>query len=161
MFTKIIPYNLKASKKIINKKLYLQEEEINDPISSDPDLTVDINEVVEENITYDNKSKYNKKPKMKCSDDDYIEVPGGTESITWTDDEGQSYEISISDLQEYDGDDGEIEYTKSKKPITKLILLHKESKNNKKIYNKVPNILLAKKNIELSMLKYSNSRIYS
>ena len=75
----------------------------------------------------------NKKTKItyKC-DDDYIEVPGGTESVTWTDEDGQSYEVDIGDLQEYDGEDGEIQYTKGRKNIP-MILTHKRKGKKKPV----------------------------
>ena len=46
--------------------------------------------------------------------DDYIEIPGGSDTVPYTDDEGNQYEIPLDDLIEYDGDDGEIQYTSGK-----------------------------------------------
>lgn len=90
--------------------------EINDP-------TVDIDDRPDHTHYEDCKGK-SKKPRLHCSGDDYIEVPGGTDSVVYTDDEGQSYEVSIDDLIEYDGDDGEIQYTKGKGKNTPLIAMH-------------------------------------
>ncbi len=59
-----------------------------------------------------------KKAKVKYRmSGDYIEVPGGTESVTWTDEDGQTYEVDVGDLIDYDGDDGEIQYTSGKSKI--------------------------------------------
>ena len=101
-------------------------EEINDP-----------NPIDESPRGYEGEVDYNAKKKTskvkyKCSDD-YIEVPGGTESVTWTDDEGQSYEVDISDLQEYDGEDGEIEYTKGRN--TTPMKMKTKSKQNMPMLN--------------------------
>lgn len=60
------------------------------------------------------KIKYNLKDD---DDDDYIEVPGGSDTVPYTDDEGNQYEIPLDDLIEYDGDDGEIQYTSGKSMI--------------------------------------------
>lgn len=73
-------------------------------------------------LTAGNKSKLLKrKPIYRLddddNDDDYIEVPGGSDTVPYTDDEGNQYEIPLDDLIEYDGDDGEIQYTSSQKRI--------------------------------------------
>lgn len=81
-------------------------------------------------------------------DDDYIEVPGGTESIVYTDDDGNKYEVSISDLQEYDGDDGEIKYTKSSKNLTIPLMTISSAKNK---FMRYPSAF---------MNKYAMQRVY-
>ena len=131
-------YPLKTKKKIVYKldhdpkedeswSRHTEEiEEINNPNPIDEG-----HHAYEGQVDYNAKKKTSK-VKYKCSgpDDDYIEVPGGTESITWTDEDGQSYEVDIGDLQEYDGDDGEIEYTKGRNNYPmKLQAKFKQSKN--------------------------------
>lgn len=65
------------------------------------------------------------KSKLYCSrDDDYIEVPGGSDTVPYTDEDGNQYEIPLDDLIEYDGDDGEIQYTKSKGKNIPLVAMH-------------------------------------
>ena len=65
------------------------------------------------------------KSKLHCSrDDDYIEVPGGSDTVPYTDEDGNQYEIPLDDLIEYDGDDGEIQYTKSKGKNIPLVAMH-------------------------------------
>ena len=98
-------------------------EEINDPTPLDID-----GDDRPSHIHYEDCKGKKKKPKLHCDGDDdeeYIEVPGGTESVEWTDPEtGTTYEVDISDLQEYDGDDGEIQYTKSKGKNIPLVAMH-------------------------------------
>ncbi len=95
--------------------------EINEP-------TIDIDDDRPNHTHYEDCKGKKKKPKLHCGgndDEEYIEVPGGTESVEWTDPEtGDTYEVDISDLQEYDGDDGEIQYTKAKKKNIPLVLMH-------------------------------------
>ena len=92
----------------------------------DPEPEVDTGEDhVHYNMKFQQYSLTPRKRKQKkvvyhC--DDYIEVPGGTDSVTYTDEDGNQYEVSIDDLQYYDGDDGEIQYTKGKKRIPKMYL---------------------------------------
>lgn len=83
----------------------------------------------EDHTHYDMKSQQysltprkRKQKKVVYHCEDYIEVPGGTDSVTYTDEDGNQYEVSIDDLQYYDGDDGEIQYTKGKKRIPKMYL---------------------------------------
>lgn len=47
--------------------------------------------------------------KLSCSGPDYIEVPGGSDTVPYTDDEGNDYEIPLDDLLDYDTDN-EIEF---------------------------------------------------
>ena len=64
-------------------------------------------------------------PNPNCSEnDDYIEVPGGSDTVPYTDEDGNQYEIPLDDLIEYDGDDGEIQYTKSKGKNIPLVAMH-------------------------------------
>ena len=94
-------------------------EEINDP------TPLDINGDDRPSHTHyeDCKSK-KRKPKLHCSGDDYIEVPGGSDTVPYTDEDGNQYEIPLDDLIEYDGDDGEIQYTKSKGKNIPLVAMH-------------------------------------
>lgn len=106
----------------------------------------------------DKKSSQKVKYKLKDDDDDdYIEVPGGSDTVPYTDDEGNQYEIPLDDLIEYDGDDGEIQYTSGKKPLSKRRVIKKSPKK------KVPASLLMHKNIQLAMLQHTmnQQRIYS
>lgn len=75
-------------------------------------------------------SKPNTKVKYNCSndedDDDYIEVNTDSETFTYTDEDGQTWEINTDDVIEYDKDDegypSEITYvskSKTKKPQVK------------------------------------------
>ena len=65
------------------------------------------------------------KSKLYCSkDDDYIEVSGGSDTVPYTDEDGNQYEIPLDDLIEYDGDDGEIQYTKNKGKNIPLVAMH-------------------------------------
>lgn len=109
-------------KDIITSEDYHIDEgpvEINDP-------TVDIDNGDRPNHThYEDCKGKNKKPKLHCGrDDDYIEVPGGSDTVPYTDDDGNQYEIPLDDLIEYDGEDGEIQYTKGKGKNTPLIAMH-------------------------------------
>ena len=95
-------------------------EEINDPTS----LDIDGDDRPSHTHYEDCKSK-KRKPKLHCSgDDDYIEVPGGSDTVPYTDEDGNQYEIPLDDLIEYDGDDGEIQYTKSKGKNIPLVAMH-------------------------------------
>lgn len=117
--------------------------EINDPtpIPSNHD---DIREE-----TYDFKQKYSKRsyhmtstiPNTKVKynlahniDDiderGVIEIPATNDTVIYQDEEGQYYEVPVSDLIDYDGDDGEITYHSKS--------LHKVSKKR----NKLPNIAI-------------------
>lgn len=108
-------------------------------------------------IHYEDCKGKKKKPKLHCGGDDeeeYIEVPGGTESVEWTDPEtGDTYEVDISDLQEYDGDDGEIQYTKGKKKNIPLVLMH----HIKDKPNYYLNMIMAKQN----MMRQFGTRQYN
>lgn len=94
-------------------------EEINDP------TPLENNSDISSHTHYDTKAK-KKKVVYHCGDDrdDYIEVPGGSDTVPYTDEDGNQYEIPLDDLIEYDGDDGEIQYTKGKKKNTPLVLMH-------------------------------------
>ena len=95
-------------------------EEINDPTP----LDIDGGDRPSHTHYEDCKGK-NKKPRLHCSgDDDYIEVPGGSDTVPYTDEDGNQYEIPLDDLIEYDGEDGEIQYTKGKGKNTPLIAMH-------------------------------------
>ena len=87
------------------------------------DATPTVEEVEENNPQELNAKSKKKAKKVVYHCDDYIEVPGGTDSVTYTDEDGNNYEVSIDDLQYYDGDDGEIQYTSGKKQKSKLNLL--------------------------------------
>jgi len=104
---------------------------------------------------YDITAKKKQKQKIvyHCGDD-YIEVPGGTDSVVYTDDEGQSYEVSIDDLIEYDGDDGEIQYTSGRKGKKSLKLSHK-------LQDKVPPVIMARQSAQFSMFQHTFPRVYS
>lgn len=94
-------------------------EEINDPI-----IDIDGGDHPSHTHYEDCKSK-KRKPKLYCGrDDDYIEVPGGSDTVPYTDEDGNQYEIPLDDLIEYDGDDGEIQYTKSKSKNIPLVAMH-------------------------------------
>ncbi len=67
-------------------------------------------------------------PIFHCSTD-YIEIPGGSDSVPYTDEEGNNYEIPLGDLIDYDGDDGEIQYTKSKKQVKKYYMQSVQLRN--------------------------------
>ncbi len=112
--------------------------------------------IPEYNNDYDITAKKKQKQKITyhCGDD-YIEVPGGTNSVVYTDDKGQSYEVSIDDLQEYDGDDGEIEYTSSNKRDKKSLKL------SHKLQDKVPLAIMARQNAQLSIFQHTFPRVYS
>lgn len=102
------------------------------------------------------KKKHKQRIIYHCGDD-YIEVPGGSDTVPYTDDEGNQYEIPLDDLIEYDGEDGEIQYTSGKNPLSK----HKVIKTSSK--KKVPESLLMHKNIQLAILQHTMNyqRIYS
>lgn len=87
------------------------------------DATPTVEEVEENNPQERNTKSKKKAKKIVYHCDDYIEVPGGTDSVTYTDEDGNNYEVSIDDLQYYDGDDGEIQYTSGKKQKSKMNLL--------------------------------------
>lgn len=89
--------------------------------------------------------------KLYCSDDDYIEIPGGSDTVPYTDDEGNEYEIPLDDLIEYD-EDGEIEYTKGKSPKRKL---HMKAKTAAKKVQGIRMIMMA------NMANGLRNRIYS
>lgn len=93
-------------------------EEIFDP-------TVDVDGSNSIHTHYEDCKGKKKKPKLHCSrDDDYIEVPGGSDTVPYTDEDGNEYEIPLDDLIEYDGDDGEIQYTKGKGKNAPLVAMH-------------------------------------
>lgn len=92
-----------------------------------------------------------KKAKVKYRmSGDYIEVPGGSDTVPYTDDEGNQYEIPLDDLIEYDGDDGEIQYTSGRSKI-----INKRKTNVKKKFNQVQ--------LQLAMVKAQmiRPRVYS
>jgi len=92
-----------------------------------------------------------KKSKVKYRmSGDYIEVPGGSDTVPYTDDEGNQYEIPLDDLIEYDGDDGEIQYTSGRSKI-----INKRKTNVKKKFNQVQ--------LQLAMVKAQmiRPRVYS
>jgi hypothetical protein len=108
----VIPSNVDDDKRT-------EIEEINDPTSLDID-----GDDRSSHTHYDTKSK-KKKVVYHCSrDDDYIEVPGGSDTVPYTDEDGNQYEIPLDDLIEYDGEDGEIQYTKSKGKNVPLVAMH-------------------------------------
>lgn len=57
---------------------------------------------------YDNINSNNNTPE----DRGVIEVPAGSESVIYQDEEGNYYEVDIGELEDYD-DEGEIEHSKS------------------------------------------------
>lgn len=61
-----------------------------------------------------------------------IEVPADAEVVIYQDETGQYYEVSIDELKEYDGDDGEITYHNS--PIARV----KTIKRNQNFDRKLP-----------------------
>ena len=146
---------LKGNRKISYKMME------NDPVEETPDIHQTPSEVTEiedpvigtadedrpRHTHYDDCKNMVKKPKLRCDSDDddeeYIEVPGGSDSVEWTDEDGQTYEVSIDDLIEYDGDDGEIQYTKGKKKNTPLVAMH-HIKDNPNYYL---NMIMAKQSM--------------
>lgn len=94
-------------------------EEINDP------TPLENNSDISSHTHYDTRSK-KKKVVYHCGDDreEYIEVPGGSDTVPYTDEDGNQYEIPLDDLIEYDGEDGEIQYTKSKGKNVPLVAMH-------------------------------------
>jgi len=97
------------------------------------------------NSTINQKIKYsctdkNGNPEHNIDDIDsrgVIEIPVTNETVIYQDEEGQYYEVPVSDLIEYDGDDGEITY-------------HNKGKN-KNSYS-----FLNKQNVQLLMLQHSS-----
>jgi hypothetical protein len=118
------------------KKLCFYEQEII-PSNVDDDKRIETEDIIDptpldidgddypSHIHYEDCKSKKRKPKLHCSgDDDYIEVPGGSDTVPYTDDEGNQYEIPLDDLIEYDGEDGEIQYTKSKGKNAPLVAMH-------------------------------------
>lgn len=123
-------------------------EEINDPT---PDID---GGDYHTHYDYDTTAKSKKKVVYHCGgDDEYIEVPGGSDTVPYTDDEGNQYEIPLDDLIEYDGDDGEIQYTSGKRGKKSLKLSHK-------LQDRVPPVIMAKQNIQLAMFQQFGPRAY-
>lgn len=92
---------------------------------NDPTVDVDDGDRQTDYTYYEDCKGKNKKPKLHCSrDDDYIEVPGGSDTVPYTDEDGNQYEIPLDDLIEYDGEDGEIQYTKGKGKNIPLMAMH-------------------------------------
>ena len=111
-------------------------EEINDPTPLDID-----GGDRHSHIHYEDCKSKKRKPKLYCGrDDDYIEVPGGSDTVPYTDEDGNEYEIPLDDLIEYDGDDGEIQYTKGKGKTVPLVAMH-HIKDNPNYYL---NMIIAK-----------------
>lgn len=51
-----------------------------------------------------------------------IEIPATNDTVIYQDEEGQYYEVPVSDLIDYDGDDGEITYhSKGRKKVPEAI----------------------------------------
>ena len=70
------------------------------------------------------KVKYNLAHNIDDIDDrGVIEIPATNDTVIYQDEEGQYYEVPVSDLIDYDGDDGEITYHSKS--------LHKVSKKKK------------------------------
>lgn len=119
-FVSTMSHPLKGNHKIIYR---LQEE------GGDYPTQIDINGGDRPSyIHYEDCKTKKKKPKLHCGggddDEEYIEVPGGSDTVPYTDEDGNQYEIPLDDLIEYDGDDGEIQYTKGKGKNTPLIAMH-------------------------------------
>ena len=70
-----------------------------------------------------------------------IEIPATNDTVIYQDEEGQYYEVPVSDLIEYDGDDGEITYH-SKAKGNRLPLTRKH--HIKDIPNYYLNMIMAK-----------------
>lgn len=84
-----------------------------------------------------------------------IEIPASNDTVIYQDEEGQYYEVPVSDLIEYDGDDGEITYhSKGKKRKSRMVLSHK-------LQDKVPPVILAKQNAQLAMIQSMYGRVFS
>lgn len=64
----------------------------------------------------------------KSEDRGVIEVPAGSESVIYQDEEGNYYEISIGELEDYD-DEGEIEHSKSSSTTKRITAKSKKTTN--------------------------------
>jgi len=83
-----------------------------------------------------------------------IEIPANNDTVIYQDEEGQYYEVPVSDLIEYDGDDGEITYhSKSKKRKPRMVLSHT-------LKDRVPPQILAKQNTQLAMVQAMYGRVF-
>ena len=143
-------------------------EEIYDP-SPTPSTDVDYSTSAKYNISTSLKTvkkiKYhlideNGNPEHNVDDIDdrgVIETSIDSETVIYQDEDGQYYEVSIDDLIEYDGDDGEITYH-SKKIRKKPRMILSPKKSNR---IKVPSSIMKNNNIRLMMLQNRYSRIYS
>ncbi len=72
--------------------------------------------------TYDNINSNNNTPE----DRGVIEVPAGSESVIYQDEDGNYYEIDIGELEDYD-DEGEIEHSKSSAATRRISTKSKKS----------------------------------
>lgn len=68
-----------------------------------------------------------------------IEVPADAETVIYQDEDGQYYEVDIGELEEYDGDDGDITYHSKAKSKGTSTLRH----NKQRMLNIPPYLLTA------------------
>jgi len=130
MFTFIIPYNLRKTKTMKNDKFVMQMSwwgGKSDNDDSDRGAKIDWD-------AYD-KINSNNNNSSTSEDRGVIEVPAGSESVIYQDEEGNYYEVDIGELEEYD-DDGEIEHSKSGSVINRITAKKEGSVANKSMLRK-------------------------
>lgn len=96
-------YNIRKTKTMKRNTFGVQMSWWNSDKSDDSDNGVKIDW-----DAYDNINSNNNTPE----DRGVIEVPAGSESVIYQDEDGNYYEVDIGELEDYD-DEGEIEHSKS------------------------------------------------